>query len=198
MPLSSHIKPGPNPPLTMPRVIRARELYVEGFTVARVIALCEMSLGTLYHCLDGVPFGDRGETLPPVPRRRQVLQKRHRVLVSDGTSLANRLLRTAERQVREIETRLTQREQPPVERERDVRMLTSLTRALRDLQSLRKAEEAARPFEDADDDAIPKSIDALREELSRKLAGMAAVADEMERLDAHGDMHLRTPRNDDE
>ena len=83
MPLSDHIKPGPNPPLTMPRVIRARELYAEGFTVARVIALCEMSLGTLYNCLDGVPFGDQDDTLPPIPRRRQVLQ-RHRVVVSDG------------------------------------------------------------------------------------------------------------------
>lgn len=198
MPLSENIKSGPNPPLTMPRVIRARELYAEGFTVARVIALCEMSLGTLYHCLDGVPFGDQGETLPPIPRRRQVLQKRHRALVSDGTSLANRMLRTAERQVREIETRLSQREQAPVERERDVRMLTSLTRALRDLQSLRKAKEAARPAEDAEDDCVPKSIDALREELSRKLAGMAAGADETEHFDGHCDMHFGKSRNDDE
>lgn len=121
MPLSSHIKPEPNPPLTLPRVIRAREMYAEGFTVARILAHCEISLGTLYACLDGNPFADQGEPMPPVPRRRQVLKKRHRALKTDSVSLTNRLLRTAERQVREIETRLSAREQPPVERERDVR-----------------------------------------------------------------------------
>ena len=80
MPLSSHIKPEPNPPLTLPRVIRAREMYAEGFTVARILAHCEMSLGTLYACLDGNPFADQGEPMPPIPRRRQVLKTRHRAL----------------------------------------------------------------------------------------------------------------------
>ncbi len=78
-----------------------------------------------------------------LPRRREVLRKRHRALKTDAASLVNRLLRTAERQVREIETRLSAREQPPVERERDVRMLMHLTRALRDLQALQKPSEAA-------------------------------------------------------
>jgi hypothetical protein len=179
MPLSSHIKPEPNPPLTLPRVIRAREMYAEGFTVARILAHCEISLGTLYACLDGNPFADQGEPMPPVPRRRQVLKKRHRALKTDSVSLTNRLLRTAERQVREIETRLSAREQPPVERERDVRMLMNLTRALRDLQVLQKSPKAAEPAEpveedDGDPDRLPASIDALRRELSHKLAGMVA------------------------
>jgi hypothetical protein len=176
MPLSSHIKPEPNPPLTLPRVIRAREMYAEGFTVARILAQCEMSLGTLYACLDGNPFADQGEPLPPIPRRRQVLRKRHRALKTDAASLVNRLLRTAERQVREIETRLSAREQPPVERERDVRMLMHLTRALRDLQVLQKTVKKPRDFghDDDDEERIPASIDALRQELSNRLAGMVA------------------------
>lgn len=175
MPLSSNIKPGPNPPLTMPRVIRAREMYAEGFTVARILAHCEMSLGTLYQCLDGNPFAGQGEPMPPLPRRRQVLAKRHRALKTDGASLTHRLMRTAERQAREIEVRLSQREQAPVERERDVRMLMNLTRALRDLTTLLKA---ARPAPQAgeddydDEDSIPASIDALRQELSRRMQGM--------------------------
>jgi hypothetical protein len=175
MPLSSHIKPGPNPPLTLPRVIRAREMYAEGFTIARILAHCEMSLGTLYACLDGNPFAGQGEPMPRLPRRREVLGKRHRALKTDAASLTNRLLRTAERQVREIETRLSVREQPPVERERDVRMLMNLTRALRDLQALQKNPKPPKPFDDDDDeDRIPASVDALRQELSNRLAGMVA------------------------
>ena len=127
MPLSSHIKPEPNPPLDRARVIRAREMYEEGFTVSRILAHCQMSLGTLYACLDGVPFGADGERMETIPRRRRVTGKRRRALAADDVSLVNRMLRTAERQVRDIETRLSAREQAPVERERDVRMLTGLT-----------------------------------------------------------------------
>ena len=178
MPLSSHIRPEPNPPLDHARVIRAREMYAEGFTVSRILAHCQMSLGTLYACLDGVPFGQQGERMEPVPRRRDVTGRR-RALMADDVSLVNRLLRTAERQVRDIETRLSARDQAPVERERDVRMLTSLTRALRDLQALRRQGAAPRgsaAATDDNDDAIPESIDALRQELSRRLYGMAAGA----------------------
>jgi hypothetical protein len=180
MPLSSHIRPEQNPPLDRARVMRAREMYAEGFTVSRILAHCHMSLGTLYACLDGVPFGQDGERMDPVPRRRQVTGKRRRALKTDDVSLVNRLTRTAERQVRDIETRLSAREQAPVERERDVRMLASLTRALRDLAALRKQSTADRGSAITTDDdggeTIPASIDALRQELSRRLYGMAAGA----------------------
>ena len=180
MPLSSNIRPEPNPPLTRERAIRAREMYAEGFTVSRILAHCQMSFGTLYACLDGVPFGQDGERMDPIPRRREVTGKRRRALAADSVSLTNRLLRTAERQVRDIETRLAVRDQASVERERDVRMLASLTRALRDLQALRKREPAKRgpvTVEDEDnEDTIPASIDALRQELNHKLTAMAAGA----------------------
>lgn len=176
MPLSSHIKPEPNPPLDRARVMRAREMYAEGFTVSRILAHCQMALGTLYACLDGVPFGQDGERMQPLPRRRAVTGKRRRALKADDESLVNRLLRTAERQVRDIETRLAARDVAPVERERDVRMLASLTRALRDLATLRKQGTAAPGSTVAnDDETIPASIDALRQELSRRLYGMAAA-----------------------
>ncbi len=80
MSLSSHIKPEPNPPLDRARVMRAREMYAEGFTVSRILAHCQMSLGTLYACLDGVPFGAEGERMTAVPRRRAVSGKRRRAL----------------------------------------------------------------------------------------------------------------------
>jgi len=62
----------------------------------------------------------------------------------------------------------------PVDRERDVRMLAHLTRALRDLQILQKAVPPRRDFEPDNEDELPESVDALRQELSRKLAAMAA------------------------
>ena len=109
--------------------------------------------------------------MPPVPRRRQVLKKRHRALKTDSVSLTNRLLRTAERQVREIETRLSAREQPPVERERDVRMLMNLTRALRDLQVLQKSPKAAEPAEPVEeDDGDPDAPEAVASEDERQQA----------------------------
>jgi hypothetical protein len=182
MPLSSNIRPEPNPPLDRARVIRAREMYAEGFTVSRILAHCQMALGTLYACLDGVPFGQDGERMDAIPRRRDVTGKRRRALKADDVSLVNRLTRTAERQVRDIETQLSARDQAPVERERCVRMLASLTRALRDLAALRKqsagARGSAKVSDDGDGETIPASIDALRQELSRRLYGMAAGAQE--------------------
>jgi hypothetical protein len=178
MPLSSHIRPEPNPPLDRARVMRAREMYAEGFTVSRILAHCEMALGTLYACLDGVPFGEDGERMEPVPRRRQVTGKRRRALKADDVSLVNRLTRTAERQVRDIETRLSARELPPVERERDVRMLMNLTRALRDLQAMRKQGAAARgpaAVDDEDEDMLPADVAALAEEFGRRMMAMPYV-----------------------
>jgi hypothetical protein len=177
MPLSSHIRPEPNPPLDRARVIRAREMYAEGFTVSRILAHCQMSYGTLYACLDGVPFGQDGERMAPVPRRRDVTGKRRRALKADDASLVNRITRAAERQVRDIETQLSARDQSPVERERCVRMLTSLTRALRDLQTLRKQSAAPRGstfVDDEDEDMLPADIDAIRRDLERKMEAMAA------------------------
>jgi hypothetical protein len=105
MPLSSDIRPEPNPPLDRARVIRAREMYAEGFTVSRVPELA------------------------------------------------------------------------PVERERDVRMLMSLTRALRDLQAMRKHSAAARApafVDDEDEDMLPADIDAIYRELAHRMEAMAA------------------------
>jgi hypothetical protein len=154
--------------------MRAREMYAEGFTVSRILAHCQISLGTLYACLDGTPFGQDGERMAPLPRRRDVTGRRRRALKADTVSLVNRLLRTAERQVRDIETRLSARAQPPVERERDVRMLTGLARMLRDLQAMRKAAPPAQPtgYADDDEDMLPADVAALVEEFRHKMMSM--------------------------
>jgi hypothetical protein len=157
-------------------------MYAEGFTVSRILAHCEMALGTLYACLDGVPFGQDGERMDPVPRRRDVTGKRRRALKTDDVSLVNRLARTAERQVRDIETQLSARDVAPVERERCVRMLASLTRALRDLAALRKQSEAARGstfVDDEDEDMLPADIAALAEKFRQKMMAMPYTPSEV-------------------
>lgn len=179
MPLTDHIRPEPNPPLTVERVELARAMYVEGFTVARICSQCLMSLGTLYKCLDGIPFGPDGLRFPPVPRRRNILGKRRRALRADPVSLRNRLIRTAERQVRDIELRLSQTGRSGDERERDMRMLVSVMRAVRELGG---AESGARPraggafapFQEPP--RTEKDVSTMRVELARRLAALVAEA----------------------
>jgi hypothetical protein len=146
-------------------------MYAEGFTVSRILAHCQMSLGTLYACLDGLPFGADGERMDAIPRRRDVTGRRRRALKADDVSLVNRLTRTAERQVRDIETQLAARDLAPVERERCVRMLTGLTRALRDLAALRKHDKTPT---DPQTEASGRSIEELRASVARKLAAIIA------------------------
>lgn len=177
MPISDHIKPEPNPPLTRERVIQIRELYAEGFTVARILAQAQTSLGTLYACLDGAPFGVDGEQWPLLPRRRQTLHKKRRALKADATSLANRLTRTAERQVRDVEVRLSARSQSPTDRERDVRMLAQLARTLRDLRVLSLTEQGdGRKAQGASEEPA-RSVEELRAAVARKLEAVIADRD---------------------
>jgi hypothetical protein len=172
MPLLDHILPEPNPPLSPERVELVRAMYREGFTVSRILALGQMSLGTLYKCLDGAPFGPEGLRWPPIPRRNPA-KKPRRVSPADTSSLGVRLLRVGERMVREVELRLGRDDIPGPERERDSRILLQVMRALRVVQAAdletaprRRVEETMTPEEDA----------ALRAELFRRLEAMRASA----------------------
>ncbi len=133
MPHPACILPEPYRPPTREQIERARTMYAEGFTVSRCLAACDMSLGTLYYWLDGGPHEAGGPLYPPIPRRRAVVGKRRAPLPADRVSLTARLWRTAERQTRDIEERLARPGASSPERERDVRMLASLVRTLREL-----------------------------------------------------------------
>ena len=171
MPLSDHIKPDAHRPPTREEIERARAMYAEGFTVSRCCAGSGMSLGTLYYWLDGGPRGKDGPLLPPIPRRRVVIGKRRRPLQADPVSLANRLWRTVERQARDIQLRLARVGAPIAERERDVRMLALLVKTLRELSAFEAG--AAKEDETDDYDHVPRELDDLRQELSRRLDAMA-------------------------
>ena len=81
---------------------------------------------------------------------------------SQRVYLADRLIRTAEGQVRELELRLSLPGRSGPERERDVRMLVSVTRALRDLavmeSSLRAGGRGAFAAEEPPRERIGQSL----------------------------------------
>jgi hypothetical protein len=109
-----------------------------------------------------------------MPRRRRVVGKRRRPL-ADATrvSLAARLWRTAERQARDIEERLSRPSGATPERERDMRMLTMLVRTLRELPAFDAG--LAPPTARAEpEETLPGDVDALRAELARRVAGICA------------------------
>src|SRR5438105_1847844 len=176
MTLSTNIRPEPYRPPTMDEIRRAREMYTEGFTVSRVLAATDMSLGTLYYWLDGGPRDEKGgPTLPVIARRRQVLGKRRKPLTASHASLVARLYRTTERQVLDIEQRLARPSDSTPERERDVRMLASLVQSLRGLSAIQPCEAdgavGARKNNEMDD-PVPRDIDQFRMELARRIKGL--------------------------
>jgi hypothetical protein len=183
------IKPDPYRPPTMEDVHRARTLYQENFTVSRILAATGMSLGTLYYWLDGGPVDENGQRmLPPIPRRRAGVLKRRRPLTADRASLAARLLRTADRQARDIELRLARPDTSDPARERGVRMLAMLTRTLRDLSGFDSgvtpagAGEASEPKRSQAEilASLTRKLDALVAEEEEEQARNAAEAAEKE------------------
>ncbi|HTQ32486.1 MAG TPA: hypothetical protein VMI53_14850 [Opitutaceae bacterium] len=193
MPHPSSIRPDAYRPPTREEVERAREMYAQGFTVSRILAACDMSLGTFYYWLDGGPQAGPPSSLratsgkpdvdggpahttlyPPLPRRRRVVGKRRRPLPdASRVSLAARLWRTAERQACDIEERLARPSAANPERERDLRMLTMLVRSLRELSAFDAglAPAAAPP---PVEERLPGDVDALRAELARRVEGIRA------------------------
>jgi hypothetical protein len=164
MPHPVTIRPSPYRPPTREQIERARSMYEQGFTVSRILAACDMAYGTLYYWLDGGPREEGGPLYPPIARRKQVVGKRRKPLEASRVSLTARLWRTTERQVRDIEERLSRPAASPVERERDVRMLNVLVRTMRDLALFDPAPpDETLPAEE------PLDIDEFRLELARRI-----------------------------
>ena len=158
---------------------RARQMYSEGATTRDILEATGLSHWTLYHWIEGGPKKDGKPLLPPLVKRRTVT--RRRILKEERLTLVNRMMRAAERQVGEIEQRLAGSGQALGERERDARTLALLAKTLQSLTALDALHEpkttGARKkhvVDDDDEDTIPADIDAIRRELSRSLAAMAA------------------------
>ena len=163
MPHPASIKPSPYRPPGREQIERARAMYTQGFTVSRILAGTDMSLGTLYYWLGGGPRDEQGAPLlPPLARRRVVVGKRRKPFTASRVSLLARLYRTAERQAFEIEQRLAVPGAATPERERDVRMLASLTRTLRDISGFGDGEPGGETA------AEPDALAAARQQMDNK------------------------------
>lgn len=182
MPHPATIRPSPYQPPSRERIERARSMYEQGFTVSRILAACDMALGTLYYWLDGGPREEGAPLYPALARRKQVVGKRRKPLETSRVSLAARLWRTAERQARDIEERLARPAASAVERERDVRMLNVLVRTLRDLALF---DAGGAPGEAVEDDPVPQDMEEFRKQLARRIRGL--VEEEQRRQAAEQD-----------
>jgi hypothetical protein len=181
MPHPTSIRPSPYTPPTREQIERARAMYAEGFTVSRVLAATDMSLGTLYYWLGGGPMEGGAPLYPAIPRRRLVVGKRRPPPSADRASLAARLFRTAERQARDIEERLARPGTASPERERDVRMLALLVRSLRDLDGFSAAAEIKPQAAGLNDEDIPDKYRELRAALLHQADENMAMSRELVR-----------------
>jgi hypothetical protein len=162
-------------------IARVRALYAEGALVDEVLKQTGLSESSLYYWLDGGP-ADGPDRLPTIPRRNltQMRAKRRRPAGS-RVSVIKRLWRTAEQQVVEIETRLSEGGGDPAGLERDARTLAILAKTVRDLVSLEAdTERGGKPgmaHEKAPehDEEGPRDLDAFRRDLAEKLARLGAL-----------------------
>ena len=124
----------------------------------------------------------------PPPGRKKAPQKPKRVS-GKRDAIVQRLWKAAERQVRDIESRLMLTDQEPAERERDTRMMAVLVKTLGELSALdgakpqkpgaksaRSSTPSAPEQNDDSSDDIPRDIEEFRRELARRIAGLAAEA----------------------
>jgi hypothetical protein len=164
--------PAQHKPVAYDTVVRVREDYVSGKKASQIMAECEITSHRLYQLLAG-----KGEAagLPAIALRSELRDTRARPREPDRAraSLVDRLWRTADRQVRDIERRLRLETQKPDERERDARMLAIMVKTLRELRALDAARAEQEPT--SEDEPGPDNLDDFRRDLVRKMDAIIAA-----------------------
>ena len=92
-----------------------------------------------------------------------------------GLALIERVSRAIERELTQIEIIVGGHRVPAAQRseaERRARTLASLARTLNEVRRLRDGEERTKAGDDANTTTLPRDLDELRRELSRRLAGL--------------------------
>ena len=203
MPHPSSIRPDAYRPPTRGQIERARDMYAQGFTVSRILAATDMSLGTFYYWLDGGPQAGPLSSLPatsgkpdgslhstsgkpdvdgglahttlypPMPRRRRVVGKRRRPL-PDASRVS-----LAARLWRTAERQARDIEErlarPSAANPERERDLRMLTMLVRSLRELSAFDAGLAPQAPAAaEERLPGDVDALRAELARRVKGIRA------------------------
>lgn len=153
--------PRPRKDIAHELIVRVRTDYAAGKAVRKIMAETGLSSGTLYKIIDG----DCDIDLPGAIKRRYGMIGG----IGRRAALVARLWNTAERQVREIETRLRRGKQEATERERDARVLAVLVRTLRDLNAFDESTKVAAATTADENDDMPADIDEFRNELARRI-----------------------------
>jgi hypothetical protein len=159
-------------PIIPDAALHARQMYAEGVPTRTILAETGLTLWQLYNWIEGRPRRNAEPLLPALAKRRVV--KGLRISAGDRRSLVARMMRSAERQVAEIELRVGS---PRNDREKDARMLAVLARAMRELSTIdaldRRLEEVEEVARDDDNsiaaEPVPRDIEELRRSVSRKL-----------------------------
>ena len=92
------------------------------------------NLNIIYRCVAGLYPDGSGIKPAPIPQRRRGVRVRHRT--GSRAALVTRMWRTAERQVEEIEERLTVAGLELSERESNARTLAIVAKTLRELSAV--------------------------------------------------------------
>lgn len=162
-------------------IAAGRALYAGGGTVKSVLAETGLTKGVLYYWLAGGPTKGPGRLAPIALRRDRPAATRRRSLRGTQTGVIERLWRTAERQVAEIEARLVEAGGDAAALERDAKTLGVLARTVRDLVALngqgKPKAGAERPDgeQETEGENTPRDLDAFRRELAAKLAELGAL-----------------------
>jgi hypothetical protein len=160
-------------PLAHETVLQIRERYAAGDAVSAICAQFDVNKRQVYQCVHGSPA--EPDQLPPLPLRRVKPPSRRsrRMRATTRKDLVQRLWRSAEQQVDEVEQRLARADQATTpERERDTRLLAMLAKTLRELTAIEQAKADKAATKGAprdDDDAVPRDLDELRRELARRI-----------------------------
>ncbi len=147
--------------------LRARQMYLDGRKTDDIQKDTGLNLHRLYLWLAGGPERNGVRPLPPIPQRRvNVFSGRHQ---NARAALIVRMMNAAEQQVQDIESRLSVTPEELDSRERSARVLAVLVKTLRELSAVDSRTPRTRKPKDQDDDDLPRNLDDLRRELSRRL-----------------------------
>jgi hypothetical protein len=151
--------------------LRARQMYLERKPLAEIKREAGLNLHKLYFWLAGGPEENGERCLAPIP-----LQRVHARSQTARAALVARIMKAAERQVRDIEDRLVVSGNELDSRLRNARALAVLVKTLNDLSAGEGRAPRMKKAKDENDAPVPRDIGELRRELARRLQQLVGQA----------------------
>lgn len=155
--------------------LRARQMYLAGAPIELIKRDTGLNLHKIYFWLAGGPeTPDGSRLLAPIPPRR--VHKHSARSQAARAALVVRIMKAAERQVREIEDKLVVSGEELDSRLRNARALAVLVRTLNELSASDARAPRAKKAKTPNDDPVPRDVGELRRELARRLHRLVGEA----------------------